>query len=413
MRNRTLIMGAVALIVGASLGYAQHAAAGSASPVQRDPVLRDAETIDAFGTSVNPLLYGGVAVDERSGTVRVLLTQVTASAEALFSAQLLDASRLRFEYSPYSWTALTSAQQRLEAAEPTLAAEGVHVTSVGLGVGRVKVTIAETTPASVALIQHAYGAIVEVTGGVKYTTSATATRYDPPPYLGGMEIDDLGNAGSITSNNYYKCTAGYIGYRTINGLPYYQLITAGHCFGEPEVVYHELENAAPVTIGQVNANWYYSGSNADTESIDIRSGWGSASSSVITAEPDVHNVDFLDGTQINGVSVCKSGITTDQTCNFAVNATHEQVTLTDDNGNQTVLNDQVGACCDVLDHGDSGGPVYHYYQPQNIEAEGTLVGGEIDQNGNFTGQMVYSFIQNIINDLGVVVCTRAPGPTGC
>jgi hypothetical protein len=402
---------AIAVIAGTSTLVAHAGASGPAVP-QRDPLQLAAEAVTTYANVALPHAYGGDAIDEKHGTVRVLLTVTSPVYESAIATHVLDPSLLVFEETPYTLEQLRTIQQRVQNDRLTLENRGIHLTSVGLGIGHVNVTVSNADPAVVGALVTEYGGAVSVQTGV--TPVATAGRWDPPPYYGGMEIDDIGNTKTAETQQYHDCTNGYIGYRLIDGLPFYQVITAGHCFIEPNMVYHTVVNGgAPIALGQVNMNWYVSGSDADALTADIRSGFRSVTSQIITAAPYTHNVDYLDGTPQNGLGVCKSGITTEQTCNFTVNGTAVTVYVKEQNGTVTQLNNQITACCDAVDYGDSGGPVYHYYQPQNIAADGVDSAGFQDSNGHWTGEISYSFIQNIKNRLGVVICTSSPSVSGC
>jgi hypothetical protein len=402
--------GAALVLLAGAAGVTVHA--NASGPItrlpDRDPLQLAAAAADSYANAMLPNVYGGNTLDEQHHVVRILLTVTSPSYERAIAAHVPDPSLLTFASTSYSWKDLMAIQQRIENDRPALENRGIHLTSVGLGFGQVRVTVSNIDPAIARYLVETYGAAVQVQTGLSLV--ATAGRWDPPPYYGGMEIDDIGNASTAESGFYHDCTAGYMGYRLIEGLPFYQVISAGHCFNEPATVYHTVTNGgAPVALGQVNSNWYYSGSDADALSADVRSGFQSVTSQIITAVPYTHNVDYLDAAQQDGLGVCKSGITTDQTCNFSVNATHVTVYII--NGPQ--LNDQVTACCDGVDYGDSGGPVYHYYLPQNIAADGVMSAGFQDSSGNFTGEISYSFIQNVKNDLGVVICTTTPSTAGC
>lgn len=322
--------------------------------------------------------------------------------EQLITAAVAHPELLTFDKAQASMNDLTTLQQRILSERALLAHEGITLTSVGIGTGVVEVGIAETSSRAVGLLEQRYGAhLIHVRLGVTY--KPFATRQDPPPLYGGMEVND----------GTYECTNGYIGARVINGIAYYQLLTAGHCFAYLNRVYHQVAGEAPYPEGQVNFNSYYSGSSADTETASLTytgTGFESASNSIITETPYTHTVDFLEQNQLGQLPVCLSGIETEQTCGFSISATH--VTVTDENG--VTLNDQVEACCDSAIQGDSGGPVYHYYQAQSINAEGTLFAGQT-QNGNYDGTIVFTFIQDALSALGgsFIVCTRTPQISIC
>lgn len=333
-----------------------------------------------------------------------MLVGATPALEAAFAGAVDNPSLLAFSQVNYSLQQLADLQQRIIRDKPTLSKQGITITSVGIGMGDVEISIKENEAGAAATLEGTYGAgLVRVRTGITYKYAAT--RYDPPPFYGGMEVD----------NGTSECTNGYIGARIINGVAYYQLVTAGHCFGGNDFVEHQVAGAVPYPEGQVSFNSFYSGSSADTLTANLATagagtGLAEATNSIITAPPYTHTVDYLEAYQFLTLPVCKSGLTTNQTCNFTNTATHLQVTLTDG----VTLNDQVKACCDGAWYGDSGGPVYHYYQAQSINAEGTLVAIEF-QNGNYDGAIVYSFIQDIRSTLGgnFHICTITPQAFNC
>jgi hypothetical protein len=346
--------------------------------------------------------FGGLSIDEANHKVNVMLVNPSPAVEEALTRAVSDPSLLSFSQANYTVQDLTNLQQRIIADKPTLAKLGITITSVGIGSGFVEVGVKENDPSIAAKLDQIYGpGKIRVRTGITYQTAAT--RYDPPPLYGGMQID----------NGQYQCTNGYIGARIINGIAYYQLVTAGHCFGMLSNVEHEIDGQAPYPEGQVNFNSYYSGSSADTLTANLAAagtGLAEATDSIVTVAPYTHTVDYLEAYQLNQLPVCKAGITTEQTCNFTNTVTHLQLTLTDG----VTLNDQVKACCDSVYFGDSGGPVYHYYQAQSINAEGTLVALE-EQNGTPDGNMIYSFIQDIRSALGssVHICTISPQVFNC
>jgi Trypsin len=411
-RVKSLYLGAaLALTVATSFAITRVGASTPAIP-KEDPLEVAAVAADTYARAALPQVYGGDGIDERKHTVRVLLTATTPLYENDIAARVLDPSLLVFEQAAYTQAELRAVQQRIQNDWSKLKSQGIDLTSVGQGLGYVAVTVSNSDPAVPRKLVADYGAALHVQTGVAPVT--TAGRWDPPPYYGGMELDDIGNTSTAETDQYHDCTNGYIGYRLIDGVPFYQVITAGHCFVEPSMVYHTVVNqSAPIALGQVNMNWYFSGSDADALTADVGSGYSSVTSQIITAVPYTHNVDYLDAAPVYGLGVCKSGITTDQACNFTVNSTGTTVLTREQDGTETTLYNQVTACCDAIDYGDSGGPIYHYYQPQSIAADGVSSSGFQDSNGNWTGEISYSFIQNVRNDLGVVICTSTPTLTGC
>lgn len=414
-------IGAICLILGVArgIGPAVHPASASQAPAYvmngPDLLLNTGSQVALLGETSLANVYGGHKLDYQGHTVDVLLTVVSPTTLATLDAGVAHPELLRVSQARYTMQQLLELQQRIKGDRNALAQNGIHISGIGIGFGKVTIIVAETAAGVATTLQERYGAdAVDVLLGQTYTTTATADRDGPPPLAGGMELDDIGNPSSVTNGYYYDCTAGFVAVKFINGQPFYQMITAGHCFGETQMVYHDVYGSGTVPLGQVNQTWWQWGSNCDCESADIRGGWTQASNTIITQSPYVHTVDYLDGTPQMGLPVCKSGVTTEQTCNFTVQDTNYTAYFVDSNGNTNMeLDGVMRACCDSLDHGDSGGPVYHYYNPQAIYGEGILSGGGVT-NGNFNGNMVYTFIQSVTARLGVEICTQNPSPTlGC
>jgi hypothetical protein len=234
-----------------------------------DPLQETAAAIDGLGQSAFTTVYGGVKIDEAAGTVDVLLTDLSPVVQARLSTAVAHPELLRLMRATYTYSYLRNLQHKIDTDWPQLAAEGIHVSSTGIGFGNVTVTVADTDPAVADQLRERYGDAVVVTLGQTIRTTATQTREGPPPYMGGMEIDDVGNP-QLFSNNfyYYVCTAGFVGQNFHNGTPYYYIITAGHCFGDSSLIYHYYSAAGTwLPIGQVVDDWYQMGSNADAEAI--------------------------------------------------------------------------------------------------------------------------------------------------
>jgi hypothetical protein len=418
---RAIVLSAV--VIGVS-PLAAHVSTGRAAQEANvatptgDPLMTTTDQVVVVGNAALASVFGGAAIDRSSGTVQVLLTDLAPSNQELLKAAVKHPELLRFSLTNYTQAQLFALRDRVWGDRSTLLSHGVHVWGAGIGFGTVVISISNTDAQAVAYLKQRYGEAVRVSVGPEPTfqSGPTQTRLGPPPYMGGMEIDNVGNYQTVTSGGYYyECTAGFVAASqyTYEGIRFFYLLTAGHCFGASiaQEVYHAVATQQTDTpIGRVIINSFYGGGKADAESISIDGGYQLASNQVITAEPYVHTVDYVAGTQesIYNQSVCKSGMHTDQTCAFTVTAIHNTVTSVDPyTGVETTLQDQVTACCDAVEAGDSGGPVYHYYQPQAIYGAGLV------SSANNIGQMDFSFIQDIRSDLDVNICTQTPQPFGC
>lgn len=345
-------------------------------------------------------LFGGVWIDSNANRIHVLFTDLPSGFLSLVRSSVGSSRFLLIDKVARSENQLAALQRRIERAESDLGHFGVHLVSVGevTSANRLEVDIRETSPTASSILERLFGADTLI---VRTGVSAmnTATRYGPvPPYRGGIELN----------NKQFRCTAGYMTGRLISGVMFYQILTAGHCFNYLDQVYHSTnpQYGGGTQIGQVIQDAWHDGSTADGEVVNISGGnYLKATNLIITDEPATRHVGFLDGSQVQGLSVSKSGLTTGET-NFTVTAVH--VTVIYQNPT-THLYDQVKASGGNAYFGDSGGPVYHYYgQSCCVEAEGIQSGIEL-VNGHYDGNMFYSFIQNERNQLpGMIVCTRPP-----
>lgn len=417
-RGRKVGVALVGLVLLGALVAGAPAVAADPTAIAKvkDPVAQTASEADSVGQGALGAVYGGVSLDNATETVNVLLTSLSAQAEATLKAGVSHPERLRFTQGTYTVQQLVALQKRIEGDYDALTGQGIHLSSVGLGFGVVVVSVQESNPEVATLLFNRYGKhALKVTLGRVIRTTSTQTRKGPPPYMGGMEVNDVGNPSTVGHLAYSECTAGFIADKFIRGVPFYYILTAGHCFNPAQLVYHALSNGGYTSVGYVTFNSWYDGTNADTAAVNIQGTSALATNQIITAEPYVHTVDYAEASQLMNLPVCHSGITTDQHCNFTNNATHTTVYAREgQNGPITKEIDQVGACCDYSYLGDSGGPVYHYYQAQSINAEGLQSAEDFDANGVPTGQIWYSFIQNVRDRTGMNICTRIPNSTtGC
>ncbi len=407
MRHHLPRLAAVAVVVlAAATAIAippvlRNATATHSPSIADDPISFTAGDIETEGISPQySTIYAGFWYEKLDQRLHATFTSITNAQRSAFVHGLHHPEVVVISQGArFTYAYLRSLQARIDHDASALAVAGIHLSGTGQlpNQNKVLVGIRESDSVLINRLKALYGAdAVQIASG-QAIQKANSDRYGPPPYQGGMELED----------GTYRCTAGYVGERWINGSKYYQLVTAGHCFGEPQTVFHAVAGQAPLRVGQINSR-FFNGSTADAESMNItglNGGAALATNQIITANGYSHTVDFLNTTQLQGRSVCKSGITTDQSCNFSVTATHQTVYFV----TGEVTYDQVTACCDRVDFGDSGGPVYNYYQPQAIAAEG-ITSALYANNGVPTGQMSYSFIQNVRSNLNLYITTVPPSP---
>ena len=295
-----------------------------------------------------------------------------------------------------SWRELIALQSRIDRDTTELRARGVEITSTSIRPqdDKVMVGVRTLTGPIYDVITARYGrAGVEVTKtGPFRTLDRTVTT---PPWQGGIEL--LGVCqGTSTDCIAANCTANFSMFDFIQNVQFGYKLTAGHCY-EPNT---HVTNGTGVALGPVLQSFYASGSNADMEDILIPT--STLTDRIITNDPATQPVITYDNQQATGIGVCKSGISTNETCSWTVTAIHATIDVCED-PNCTIivtLLDQVevSSPTPALADGDSGGPVYRYVSG-GVEAEGIV------STGNDTNTiMTYSFILDEINTLNKFLC---------
>ena len=259
----------------------------------------------------------------------------------------------------------------------------------------VVVTIRKTAPSTATILSQRYGTnlIIEERDYLHF-----ADRSDVgPPWVAGMKL--VGPCSGTTDCQLYNCTSNFTVFDFIQGLPFHYLATAGHCFAYESTV----TNGSGVPIGPVLQRFFYEGSNSDFEI--ILEDPGTQSPNVITTDPSQYPVVGYETTEALNEGVCKSGITTGETCGWTITKIHATETLClDIPCTQTIdLVDQIEATnpgSSSVDLGDSGGPVYHYDSVPNIWATGV-----VSAKNGLGNLMVYTFFYNALLNEGGYLCT--------
>ncbi len=195
------------------------------------------------------------------------------------------------------------------------------------------------------------------------------------------------------------CSANFTAYDFATGFQTYYVLTAGHCFFNTS----QVTNGVGLRVGLVVQRFWANGITADVELVQIDP--GTQSPRIITHDPTRQGVVGASGTQVTGISVCKSGITTNETCSWTVSQIHQTVTICDDDPcSQSVTTyDQVVATSPSygVGPGDSGGPVYSFNS-------GDLWGEGIVSGGNKAGTtMIYSYLADELSETQTYLCTTA------
>jgi hypothetical protein len=217
-----------------------------------------------------------------------------------------------------------------------------------------------------------------------------------PPWVGGMKLTGLCSASDCIAAD---CSSNFTAYDFATGFQTYYVLTAGHCFLDTS----QVTNGVGLRVGMVVQRFWADGINADVELVQIDP--GTQSPNIITHDPTRQGVVGASGTQVTGISVCKSGITTNETCSWTVSQDHQTITICvsgDNPCSQTVTTyDQVVATSPspAVGPGDSGGPVYSF-QSGNLWGEGIV------SAGNKAGTtMVYSYLADELSETQTYLCT--------
>lgn len=319
---------------------------------------------------------GGVSIDPATHTVTVAvvaLHQTSPSAvlsigriRAIGAAPATDGPKdwpLRTSVVTYSLRQLQTVKDEVPTRQPWLSIAGPYLSiwyvDAKANVVHIGLTQATADLASAATL--AFGAMATTASAPRYQR---ADRYnDFPPFWGGDELHSNG----------VGCTAGSAG---SNGDPGF--FTAGHCFQLGWQVFN-----GPTMIGVVT--WAYAGGSPfDLEFIDTAIGgyWtGGRVFWAYSANTAVNGPTSL----ILGQTVCADGAVTLENCNGVIGQTDMCVQY---EGGPYVchLNEADSTNGRLVNHGDSGGPVYNALccGGSYAGAVGIISGGNVANGGDGT-----------------------------
>jgi hypothetical protein len=209
------------------------------------------------------------------------------------------------------------------------------------------------------------------------TTDCTRTNCVDEPLRGGLEI-----FGNISDGFATFCTSGFSANRGgVQGI-----FTAGHCTPSNQRMAHYV-----YYFGVAQTSHFVDGSRADAVWIEKYASWQPNQRWVYRSESNKRYVISSVGNGgSEGAPMCFTGKTTNGT--VCAGVIDSSVTV-EYPGGVTLFDQALMAACARA--GDSGGPVYYAGV-----AHGLVSGISIDQNGNCTGQTVYSKIRNVENATG-------------
>ncbi len=321
-----------------------------------------------------------------------VVTMMTALAAFLATPGVAAATSGAMPRVP-SAAALTALQHKIDADTPQLRTEGIAIvaTRVAADAHTVDVLVAQLNQPVWQALMARYGPALTLE---QHDYLHTMDRSNVgPPWPGGMEL--LGSCVGSTDCIVAGCSAGYTAWQYIQNVRFYYKLTAGHCFTPNTAV----TSGSGVPVGHVIQSWFSSGSNADAEDILISP--GTQTPKIITSDPTQAMLQTAAPTPSTS-GICKSGITTGETCGWGGASGGWTIHLCED-PDCTVfvtLVDQVLATRSSygIGPGDSGGPVYTYVSG-GVRAEGLVSGGSDDGM-----TITYSFIQDILGTSNLFLC---------
>lgn len=389
-------IGLLVVLVSPFIANGTASAASKASgedPLTVDRLVNEAY---AFGRA-HPTTFGGVWVD----TAERVHVQVVGSSSALVLPVLhamSDPSNVVVDSADFTIAQITAVRERIAADMPVLRNEGIHVWAVAEKTDQNKVLVTvdpSDPPSSIAALQKLYPAGMLMFD--RFRPIQTASRYQKaPPWLGGMQINGpaLGAPGFAA-----LCTTGF----NLLDQGIYVVSTASHCFPFLAVVDHGRKSGqvGGQKINQITGSGAFPGSTADVEFTPAPQQNGAPGQMIESqGSPTIHVVGELTS-QVVGPGVCKSGITTDITCQWFISAIHQTITYADSG---LTFNDQVVATNVNLAAalpGDSGGPVWIPDSNGSAVAAGWQSGIFVTTSGQPVGMMIFSFIADALLQLQV------------
>lgn len=341
-------------------------------PPQQMPPPSLSDTIEALGSSQFADTYGGESVDPTSGLVSVYVTAAGMSSfgNALASQvgspstagyQLIQVAR--------SYSELESLTMKIAGSSPPA---GVHLVKWGpdLQSNTVKVQVTNYSASAAAALKAQFGAdeisVVPLAGGMP---RRTLDRFDDVnPFWAG---DALWFNNQKPSNGKAVCTNSFGFTGKASGRQFG--LTAGHCFGGPGSSGSVQTNFSTTEqMGSTSTNYFQYGgydfasiygSGVGYQGVVYKNG---GNFNYVTASTTVADGDLLTADGANGGEVQKTAVVETGIC---INFPDGQTCHLDESETTT------GQAICVP--GDSGGPMYQYYNSSNdVKAAGIIVGGD-------------------------------------
>lgn len=360
-------------------------------------LVADLEVLEEFVEDTDPSGYGGIWLSD--GTIRIAFKTADAARDREIAELVATPERLRFERVARSEDELLAIKEQVIAAKSELASEGVTITGAGLdtSTNRVVIGVTDATPSTEAAVHKRFEPNSVVVSEIPFAVASSRDDYGPP-WAGGMTL--TGTCSGSSDCALANCSANFQTKQVINNLVFYFLLTAGHCFANGTAVL----NGIGVPVGDVNGSWFYNYTDADVEKIRIAP--VAADTRIITKYPATRVVTGSRGSQTVGeTGICKSGITTDETCGWGNAYVHHDfyVCLDASCSVQIYMRDHVVAqrSSPGLNFGDSGGPVYRYDGTGGVTGYGIVSAQSSDRTFMF-----YSFLRNALAKTGGTLCVN-------
>lgn len=361
----------------------------------RDEVEPAARAADAYGTDQAAPDYAGTWIDQQDGTVHVAFKANLVQHEAALLASFPYPSRLRVVPAVYAQADLDATAARVVNDIPSLRANGLEVTSVGVNDSGNRVEIGAINPsaASTANVLTSYGSsvVVQPDNYMRNAADDAPVNRRIPPTFAGLQIADYDYGPNTES----ECTGAFT---TLSrrGIPYQ--LTAGHCGHVGDFWCHNNDPFGIVTnplcqtfggLGYVHSNAYRGATNADAETIGIDPRYSSAD--LMIAGGSIRHITGAqkDGSgfrQLQGNRVCQTGFvsahfsssTSAERSHSCGRLSRRSIYYVAPDG---VVTDALRVASITSCTGDSGGPVYQGGLALGLVA---VSGGRLTSHGKFT-----------------------------
>lgn len=387
------------LVTGTSLLSAQ--AANAAALPSADQLTALAIEASNYAQQY-PTTFGGVIVKPSAGRVVVELTVAAKGELSGLDEAVADPGVLQISHVTQSLGALTSDMARIAGSRQALAAQGIQLDKVDVDEAANAVTVGLPPGSPAGAVQELRARYPGVPLRIQWVreeaASGVADYQSGPPWMPGLDLYDLYYSGYTLY--YTECSEGFN--MVEPGTDHVYVTTASHCFSPGDTILHSTGSTGQY-VGTVTSSGGF-GSTADTALItpDVAD---TPNTVLVDNSTELSVYGYYNTTDV-GTSLCKSGITTGQTCGNVVQSADATVCYS-----SGCFYDQEetanSSLAEVAYYGDSGGPVYAYDGSNAVIAAGNVSGFEETCTASGAdcepdGVMFFTPIGNVASDLGVV-----------